>query len=129
MKSFSTLALIGLTTLLIGCSSSDADKKASTSGNDLPVPANAPAAPAAQTTETITTTAPANSGAVTQTTTTTTANVATVDYTVVTGDSLWKIARDHKTSVAKIKALNGLPNDKLMPGQTIKVPAPAPAAQ
>lgn len=118
MKSFSTLALIGLTTLLIGCSSSE-DKKTTASGNDLPVPANAPAA--TQPVETLpTASAPA---AVTQTTTTTTTNVATVDYTVVTGDSLWKIARDHRTSVAKIKALNGMSNDKLMPGQVIKVPA------
>ncbi len=120
MKSFSTLALIGLTTLLIGCSSSDADKKTTASGNDLPVPANAPAA--TQPVETLpTASAPAANSAVTQTTTTTT--VMAIDYTVVTGDSLWKIARDHRTSVAKIKALNGMTNDKLMPGQVIKVPA------
>lgn len=121
MKSFRTLALIGLTTVLVGCSSSE--KQASTSGNDLPVPANAPAAtaPAAQQTEALpTASAPA---AVTQNTGAATANVPTVEYTVVTGDSLWKIARDHKTSVAKIKALNGFTNDKLMPGQVIKVPA------
>jgi LysM repeat protein len=118
MKSLSILALIGLTTLLIGCSSTD--EKKSQAGNDLPVPATAgnsqmettPVAPAATTTTT-TAAAPAAS----------TANVATVDYTVVSGDSLWKIARDHKTSVAKLKALNSLPNDKLMPGQVIKVPA------
>ncbi len=119
MKSFSTLALIGLTALLIGCSSSD--KKTSQSGNDLPVPATTTTTQ--METTSVAPTAP-SSGAVTQTSgATSTANVATVDYTVVTGDSLWKIARDHRTSVAKIKALNGLSNDKLMPGQVIKVPA------
>lgn len=122
MKSLCTLALVGLTTLLIGCSSSDSNKSTA-SGTDLPVPANT------TTTSTVTTSTAEplpvvqTDGAVIQSTTTTTTSVATIDYTVVSGDSLWKIARDHRTSVAKIKSINGLTNDKLMPGQVIKVPA------
>lgn len=121
MKSFSTLALIGMTSLLIGCASSDKKDTA----NDLPVPANAPAAtaPASEPLTTVAPVAPAAPSAVTQTTGIATTTTATADYTVVSGDSLWKIAREHKTSVGKLKALNNLTTDKLMSGQVIKVPA------
>jgi|GEM_PF-5029810 len=47
---------------------------------------------------------------------------ASGDYTVKPGDSLWKIARDHNTSVAKITALNGFTNDVIRAGQVIKLP-------
>jgi peptidoglycan endopeptidase LytE len=47
---------------------------------------------------------------------------ALVDYTVVSGDSLWKIARQFGTSVAKLKKINGLTTDHLSIGQKLKVP-------
>jgi len=50
-------------------------------------------------------------------------NMATAEYTVSPGDSLWKIARDHNTSVATIKALNSMASDVVRVGQVIKVPA------
>ncbi|MDX2227507.1 MAG: LysM peptidoglycan-binding domain-containing protein [Verrucomicrobiae bacterium] len=49
--------------------------------------------------------------------------VTTITYTVVSGDSLWKIARKHNTSVSKIKELNSLTSEKLKPGQTLTVPS------
>jgi LysM repeat protein len=46
-----------------------------------------------------------------------------VDYTVKGGDSLWLIARNHGTSVARIRELNnGLAGDVIRPGQVLKVP-------
>ncbi len=40
------------------------------------------------------------------------------------GDSLWSIARLHKTTVSQIKALNNLKGDRVYPGQVLKL-APA----
>ncbi len=44
-------------------------------------------------------------------------------YVVKSGDSLAKIARQHGTSVAKLKAANSLANDKLHIGQKMVIPA------
>lgn len=47
-----------------------------------------------------------------------------VSYTVQAGDSLWKIANTHRTTVAKIRAANNLTNDIIRPGQVLQVPVP-----
>lgn len=44
-------------------------------------------------------------------------------YRVQPGDSLWKIARTHRTSVNRIRVENGLRSDRIRPGQTLTVPA------
>lgn len=45
------------------------------------------------------------------------------DYHVVTGDSLWSIARLHDTTVEALASANGLrPTSVLHPGQTLQVP-------
>lgn len=49
---------------------------------------------------------------------------STVEYTVVSGDSLWKIARRHKTTVEKIMLANDLRSDVIKPGQKLLVPVP-----
>lgn len=45
-------------------------------------------------------------------------------YIVAAGDSLSLIARKFNTTVAALKALNNLPNDKLSVGQQLKLPEP-----
>ncbi len=42
-------------------------------------------------------------------------------HTVVKGDNLYDIARKYKTSVSKIKALNGLGSNTIYPGQKLKL--------
>ena len=50
-------------------------------------------------------------------------------YTVQPGDSLWKIARSHNTTVDKLKACNGLTNDRLQVGDRLKLSGnPTPSA-
>lgn len=43
-------------------------------------------------------------------------------YTVSKGDTLYGIALKKKTTVAKIKAANGLSGDLIRPGQSLKIP-------
>lgn len=43
-------------------------------------------------------------------------------HKVVSGDSLYAIALKRKTTVAKIKAANGLKSDLIRPGQSLKIP-------
>jgi len=50
------------------------------------------------------------------------ASGGTIDYKVKAGDSLWRIANEHNTTVAKLKQLNNLPSDKIKIGQTLQVP-------
>lgn len=42
-------------------------------------------------------------------------------YVVKNGDSLWKIARAHKTTIEQIKTLNGLTSNTLRIGQKLKI--------
>lgn len=44
-----------------------------------------------------------------------------VVYTVKAGDSLWGIARKHKTTVSKLRELNGIKGSLIVPGQKIIV--------
>lgn len=45
-----------------------------------------------------------------------------VEYAVQSGDSLYLIAQAFNTTVAKIKAVNGMKTDRIVVGQKIKVP-------
>jgi hypothetical protein len=48
---------------------------------------------------------------------------AAARYRVRSGDSLWAIARRHDTSVAALRAANGLRSSQLKPGQVLRLPA------
>jgi LysM repeat protein len=48
-------------------------------------------------------------------------------YTVVRGDSLWKLASRFGTTVDRIKVDNGLRNNQLAIGQTLKIETGSPA--
>ena len=52
-----------------------------------------------------------------------TKNIPTMNYTVVKGDSLWKISRDYKTTVATLSELNGISGSLIREGQVILVPS------
>jgi len=89
-------------------------------GQKLQVPASAKA----ETTETAT--ASAKSAA---STTTASADASSQVYTVKLGDSLWKIARAQKVTVASLKQANNLKSDSVKVGQKLHLPAAsAPAA-
>ena len=47
---------------------------------------------------------------------------ASKSYKVRSGDSLWDIARRHRTSVAQIKRANSISGSRLKPGQVIEIP-------
>ncbi len=47
---------------------------------------------------------------------------STKSYRVKAGDSLEKIARNHKVSLASLKNLNHLKNDKIVVGQELRIP-------
>ncbi|MBC2128268.1 1,4-beta-N-acetylmuramoylhydrolase [Listeria marthii] len=50
-------------------------------------------------------------------------NTNTKMYTVVKGDSLWRIANNNKVTIANLKAWNNLKSDFIYPGQKLKVSA------
>jgi LysM repeat protein len=50
------------------------------------------------------------------------ADVSGANYTVKSGDSLWKIARQQNVSVAAIKQANSLASDSLKIGQKLRIP-------
>jgi LysM repeat protein len=48
-------------------------------------------------------------------------------YVVKSGDTLIKIAADHKTTVKALRSANSLTTDKIKVGQKLKIPAGASA--
>ena len=49
-------------------------------------------------------------------------NTETINYTVKSGDTLWKIANDYGTTVNEIASINNISNPNLIyPGQTLKI--------
>jgi N-acetylmuramoyl-L-alanine amidase len=59
----------------------------------------------------------------------TTAPPQYITYTVVAGDTLWRLAQRFGTTVGAIKSLNNLTSDLLRIGQQLKIPSAAGAGQ
>lgn len=51
------------------------------------------------------------------------AEAASTNYTVKSGDTLWKIAQEYKTSVAELQNLNNLSSTNIQPSQILKIPS------
>jgi len=69
--------------------------------------------------------APSSAGAYTEpasASTGTDASGGMADYVVKEGDSLWKIAREQGSTVARIREANALTGDVIRPGQVLKIP-------
>lgn len=47
---------------------------------------------------------------------------STLPHTVITGDSLWKLARDYDTTVEAIQVANGISGNNIQLGQTLQIP-------
>lgn len=47
-----------------------------------------------------------------------------VTYTIQPGDSLWKIADDHKVPVADLRTANAIEGDKILAGTELRIPLP-----
>ncbi len=50
-------------------------------------------------------------------------------YTVKAGDSLTKIAREHRTTISQLRSVNNLRTSQIRVGQKLKIPAPAAPTQ
>jgi LysM repeat protein len=119
---FLTAGTFASASLLTGCASSEKPKSGEPSSTqktqvyeEMPTPAQPNATAPEQTTPAAST--PSSSAA------STAAPGTVVDYTIKQGDSLWLIARNHHTTVAKIRALNNLTSDVIHVGKILKVPA------
>lgn len=89
-------------------------------------PTRAPAIGAAATPAPPQPTTPPQPTAAAQPTAPPAATPATIEYTIVRGDILWTIARDHGVRVADILAINTIENpNSLRVGQVIRIPMPA----
>ncbi len=49
-----------------------------------------------------------------------------IQHTVVSGDTLFAIAKQYNTTVNDIMVINGLTTNIIIPGQVLNLPAPAP---
>ncbi|MBD3109791.1 LysM peptidoglycan-binding domain-containing protein [Bacillus sp. AGMB 02131] len=48
-------------------------------------------------------------------------NALAASYTVKSGDSLWKISKNHNVSISQLKSWNNLSNDTIFPGQILTI--------